>query len=270
MAYVVELVGQEVTKGRNPQALLKYQVRGTEDKATAYGLVLAASPTVTMGLVRENARVVEEGGGIWAGTVIYGTMEQGEPGDISWSFNIGVENFHITNALAHVQSYAAAGTPPDHKGAIGVRQDGSGRTVEGVDIKVPVFTWEETHYASYETVASHGFIQTLESTTAKINDAPWRIWDKGETLFLGTSGAKRGEEPVGLTYRFASSRTKTGMTIGDITGVDKEGHHYLWIEYEKKEDGAANTLTDRPLAAHVERVYDYADITALGLPDPWA
>jgi len=52
--------------------------------------------------------------------------------------------------------------------------------------------------------------------------------------------------------------------------VDKEGNDYLWIEYEPSEDATANALTNRPKAVHVERVYDYTDFSALGLPDPWS
>jgi hypothetical protein len=270
MAYTIELVGESFTSGRNAQGRRRYQVHGTTDRATAYALAAAGSPTTQGGLIRQNVHIEQEGNDIWKADVQYGIAEQGEAGDVSWSFDIGSEGFHITNGLEHVASFVASGTAPDHKGAIGVRQDGSGTTVEGVDIKLPVFTWEETYYAPYSTVASYGFIQTLEATVARINDAAWRIWAKGELLLLGVSGAKRGEEPVGLTYRFAVSRTKTSMTIGDITGVDKEGHNYLWIEYEQKDDAAADKLTSRPLAVHVERVYDYADFTALGLPDPWA
>jgi len=265
---MIEVVGESFTGGANAQGRRRYQVHGTTDRAMAYALAMAAAPMVQGGLIRQNVHVEQEGDDVWNADVQYGVMEQGEPGDVSWSFDISTENFHLTNALAHVQSYPA--NAPDCKGAIGVREDGSGVGVDGVDIKIPVFTWEETHYVSYETVANHGFIQTLESTTAKINHASWRIWAKGELLFLGAAGAKRGEEAVGMTYRFASSKSKAGMTIGDIGGVDKEGHHYLWVQYEKQEDAGANKLVPRPLAVHVERVYDYADFAALGLTnDPW-
>jgi hypothetical protein len=41
---------------------------------------------------------------------------------------------HITQSLATIQKYAAAGTAPDFGGAIGVTHD----SVEGVDITVPM------------------------------------------------------------------------------------------------------------------------------------
>jgi len=267
--YTIELVGETFTGGANAQGRRRYQVHGTTDRALAYALACTASPTLQGGLVRQNVSIEQLGDDVWQADAHYGVMEAGNAGDVSWSFEIGVESFHITNALEHVATYPAGG--PDHKGAIGVRQDGSGRTVEGVDIKIPVFTWEETHYVNYETVASHGFVQTLEETTAKINDAAWRIWTKGEILFLGASGSKRGEEPVAMTYRFAVSQSLVNQTIGTITGISKEGHNYLWVEYENEEDAGADKLVSRPKAVHVERVYDYADFTQLGLAnDPWS
>lgn len=270
MAYSVELVGQKIKKGKSPSGSSRWEVYGTDSKELAYSLIHAASPAIWSGLVKQNIDVDEVGNGEWKGLVQYGVMEMGEEGDTTWSFEVGTESFHITHGLDHVNSYVEAGTAPDHKGAIGVRKDGSGVTIEGCDILIPTFHWDETYYAAYETVASHSFITLLENTVGKINSATWRIWAKGELLLLGVSGSKRGEEPVALTYSFASSRTKTDLTIGDITGVTKEGNDYLWIEYEKKEDNTANALTARPIAVHVERVYDYANFADLGLPDPWS
>ncbi len=269
MSLIIELVGQEVGRGQNPSGLRKYHVRGTEDKTLAYALVNASAPATFEGLVKQNVKVKEVGVGLWRGTVQYGVMEAGGDGDISWSFEIGTQPFHITHAREHIQSYVAAGTAPDHKGAIGVEKDGSGLRVQGTDILIPNFHWEETHYAAYATVATHAFITTLESMVGTMNDAAFRIWDSKELLLLGVSGAKRGEEPVGLTYRYAKSRTETNLAVGDITVAEKKGHDYLWVEYEKKEDDTANALTSRPIAAHVEQVYPTGDWSQLGLADPW-
>lgn len=119
-------------------------------------------------------------------------------------------------------------------------------------------------------MATHAWVQTHEALVCTVNQAPFRIWQQGELLLLGVAAQKQAETLVPVTYTFASSRTKTDMTIGDVTGVDKEGHHYLWIEYWSEEDATAKDLVHRPKAVHVERVYDYADwATYLPLPDPW-
>jgi hypothetical protein len=268
MSVVIELVGQQL---EDQQGLLVYQVHDVADAVTARALVNGLAPAIWSSLIKQDVRIRERGGGVWEGDVPYGTLERPEAGSVSWSFEIGTHTLHITQALEHVHSYVASGVAPDHKGAIGVRHDGNGQSVEGVDIYVPVFTWEETHYFDAAVVATHSWIQTHESLVATINQAPFRVWGKGELLLLGVSGAKRADQAVPVTYRFASSKTKTNMTVGDITGISKEGHHYLWIEYEPVAQTSSKTLTSRPRAVHVERVYDYADWAAnLPLPDPWS
>lgn len=61
----------------------------------------------------------------------------------------------------------------------------------------------------------------------------------------------------------------TNLKVGDITGINKEGWHYLWTFYEDTEDTDAQALVKNPKAAYVEQVHEYGDFAALGLPDPW-
>jgi len=142
-------------------------------------------------------------------------------------------------------------------------------TVDGCDVHVPIFSWEETHYVKLQNITP-AYIETLEELVATTNEDPFRIWGKGELLLLGVNGSSRGEKDVGITHRFACSRTKTNLTVGDVTGIDKEGHHYLWVEYEPVDDTVSKALTNRPKAVHVERVYEYGDFAQLGLVDPWS
>lgn len=265
---IVELVGQQFALGKSPRGQMKFRVSGADTAVLAYALVNAASPAMSAGMVKETVDVEELGGGHWDGIVQYGILERSE-GSVSWDFEIGTANLKITQALEHVATYGA--TDCDHRGAIGVRKDGNGQTLDGTDIYIPVFTWSETHCLPYSLVTDQAWLALCEATVAKINDAPFRVWDTGELLMLGISGAKRGEEPVPVTFRFASSRTKRNITVGSgddkIEAIDKEGWHYLWIEYQQKDN--STELVSRPKAVHVERVYDYAEFTALGLPDPW-
>jgi len=270
-ATVFEVEPQELTgNSANPSGRRHYMVTGTTDVAVAYGLVGAYADLVWEGLWRQDIQPRELGGGNWDFTVQYGVMGAHDPDNpensTTWSFEINTETTHITHGLEHIESWPA-GTAPDHKGAIGVQDSGGGKTVEGCDIYIPIFTWEETHWVDY-TVITPAYIQTLESLIATTNEGPFRIWGEREILFLGVSGSKRAESPVGLTYRFAKSRSRTNMTIGTITSVDKKGWEYLWVEYEKADDGS-NNLTARPKAVHVERVYDDGDFSDLGLWDPF-
>ena len=273
MAYAVELVGQETSEGENATGRQRWSVSGTESATIARALAWASAPVVFDGLLKQRAQLRELGGGEWEAEVFFGlTGQSGDANDISWSFEISKQSLHITHSVAHVESYVASGTAPDHKGAIGVRSDGNGQSVDGCDVSVPVFTWQEVHNVPAALVASYAWLQIMEGLVATINNAAFRIWGEGELLLLGVAGqhAKLAEKNVPITFRFASSKTKTGMTIGDITGVTKQGHDYLWVEYEQAEDATAIALTSRPKAVHVERVYDYGNFSQLGIGDPWS
>jgi hypothetical protein len=84
-------------------------------------------------------------------------------------------------------------------------------------------------------------------------------------LFLGASGAKRGEEDWEITFRFAASPNMTGLQIGDITGINKKGWEYLWVRYADDEDANAKVLIKKPIAAYVEKVYEDGDFSGLGI-----
>jgi hypothetical protein len=265
--FTVELVGQELGKGTNPSAQCFWQVRGTEDRAVAYAMLQAASPTTCQGLIRQHIQLKEEGGGIWSGRVEYGVHDT----ELStWSFEIGTEALRVTHAKEHIADYPASAT--NHQGAINVVKDGAGKIrVEGADVLTDTFTWEETHFLPYDLVATYDFVANLKAAKLHVNDADWRIWNAGEVLFLGATGAKRNEETVPITYRFQSSDNVTGWTVGTITGIDKQGHHLAWVEYAATEDAVANDVAGRAKAVHIERVYDYVDFSTLGIGDaPWS
>ncbi len=267
MAVVIDLVGDQLTKGKSPKGRLRYTVDGAATATEAYQLVNAVSPVSFSGLVKQDIDVEEIGTGYYECAALYGIAEMGQPGQApTWSFEIGTENFKLTQSRG-TRNYPT-GTDCDHKGAIGVRKDGHGSTIEGADIFIPVFTWEETHCYPAATVASYAFLQLAEGLVAHTNVNPFRIWQACELILLGISGASRGEEAVPVTFKFASSRTRLAFSIHDITGIDKKGWEYLWVEYWPKENSTA--LTSRPKAVHVEQIYEEADFTALGLADPWS
>ena len=97
---------------------------------------------------------------------------------------------------------------------------------------------------------------TLRTTKlASVGDAPWDA----------KAGAKRGFEDWEITFRFAASPNVAGLQLGNIAGIDKEGWHYLWVRFADEEDNAAKVLIKKPIAAYVERVYEYGDFSGLGI-----
>jgi hypothetical protein len=261
MAVIIEKYdSRESTVGvENPSVDLLYVVDGTEDDAAVRALVEATIPAIYAGLVFQNYRIAHQGSGLWEVSVRYGKLEPKQPGESSFSFDTGGGTTHITQSLATVNSYAPAGeTPPDFKGAIGVNND----SVEGTDITIPVYNFKETHYIPVALVTP-AYKAILFYLTGKVNAAPFKGFAPGEVLFQGASGSQRGQEDWEITFSFAASPNAVGLTMGDITGIDKKGWEYLWVRYQDAED--EDVLVKQPAAVYVEQVYPYGDFSLLGI-----
>jgi len=245
-------------------AELLYLIRGTTDDATARDELLANSPLLHDGLARDDTEVEElEGLDAYLGTVRYTSPDGQAPetGESVFSFDTGGGMQHITQSLSTVSTHAAPGfTAPDFKGAIGVTHD----NVEGVDITVPVYNFGETHYLA-DAVVTLAYRVQLFNLTGTVNNALFRGLAAGECLFLGASGSKRGEDDWEVSFRFAGSPNKTGLQVGDIAGINKNGWEYLWVRYQDSEDMTAKVLIKKPIAAYVEKVYEDGDFSLLGI-----
>ena len=245
------------TESEDPTADLIYVVQGTDDDVQVRSLVAATAPTSYNGLKRDNYSIETLGAGIWECKVHYVELSS----DSQYTFDTGGGTQHVTQSLANLQSRAAPGfLAPNFFGAIGVNGD----RVDGTDVTVPVFNFTETHYID-DTLIDGAYKLALFNLTGKVNDAGFKGLAKGEVLFLGASGSKRGFDDWELTFRFAASPNATNLSIGDITGINKEGWNYLWVRFIDDEDATAKTLIKRPMAAYVERVYDYGDFSSLGI-----
>ena len=58
----------------------------------------------------------------------------------------------------------------------------------------------------------------------------------------------------------AASANVTGLTIGDIGSIAKNGHQVLWIAYKDADDSGKPAV--QPQSVYVERVYDEIDVLA--------
>lgn len=196
------------------------------------------------------------------------------PGTSSYSFAITAATQHITQSRQQVGTYTGPGVfPVDYGGAIGVDMDG---TVQGTDIPVPQFAFDETHLFADSAVTS-AFKGVIFSLAAKTNAAPFKGLAIGEGLFMGATGGKRADSNWEITFNTAGSPNATNLVIGEgtpygpITVAAKKGWEYLWVEYVQTEVTVGGGLTPKkrlatvPLQANVERVYDPGDFTLLGI-----
>ncbi len=279
-----KLESRQSTTGQNASVDLIYIVRGSDDDIQIKSAVDTNSPSDHDGLEKQSIHIEPIGPQLWEATVRYGipggtNAPPPETGESSFSFDTGGGNQHITQSLQTVGSYAATGMPgtPDFQGAIGVADASGG--IDGVDITVPVYQFSETHYID-DSVVTLAYRGTLFNLTGKTNDAPFKGLSAGEGLFLGASGTKRGSASGGtsggggapgsmgdweITFRFAASPNRTGMTIGGITGIDKKGWEYIWVRYADVEDTTALVIVKKPVAVYVEKVYEEGDFAALGI-----
>jgi len=66
-------------------------------------------------------------------------------------------------------------------------------------------------------------------------------------------------------FRFAASENRSGLTVGDIGGIDKKGWEYMWVRYADAEDAAAKAIVKKPVAVYIEKVYEEGDFAGLGI-----
>lgn len=162
---------------------------------------------------------------------------------------------HITQSLATVNKYAATGSAPDYKGAIGF----DGENVAGVDIVVPVFTYTETVYLTDAQLNSPLYY----ALTGSVNSDTFQGNPPGSVLFYGATAQEREDGLWEAQFKFGVSANKTGLAVGPITGITKAGWDYLWIYYGKSVN--ANQKIKVPLYAYVEQVYPRAALSSLGI-----
>ncbi len=273
---------RQSTTGSNAQATLTYIASGSDDDLAIKSAVESFAPETYDGLPRQSVQIEPISEEYWDASVRYAdssssSSTSGAPdpgsGEYTYSFDTMGGTQHITQSLDTVGSYADSSIPsaPDFNGAIGVSNTNGNAEVQGVDITVPIYNFSETHYLTVEQVTPE-YKGTLFQLTGKVNNATFRGLAAGECLFLGASGTLHGTETdtetTGdweITYRFAASPNKTGITIGSISGIAKKGWEYLWVRYADVEDMDAMAMVKRPVAAYVEQVYESADFSLLDI-----
>lgn len=188
------------------------------------------------------------------------SSEQKPPADESAaSFDTSGGTQHIKVSRQTLNSYSAsgAGTAPTTKNAINV----DGQQVGGTDIVVPVYSFEETKIFPFASV-NLAYKMNLFAATGTTNNAGFKGFAAGEVLCMGFSGRSRGTSEYSISGRFAASPNLTGLTIGDITGINKGGWNFLWVMFEDSSD--QDLLLKKPIHAYVERVYNPSNFGLMG------
>jgi hypothetical protein len=257
------------TAGSNAQLVVKLAVDGSIDPLVIANEVRSSSeyaPLTYADLVRGDIVCQPQGAGVWFVDIKYGLRKAAEENVSEWSFTIDESSQHITHSLETINSYPSGA--PDFKQAIGVTGDGQDKVVEGTDVGLTTFAWNETLYVNYRQFTSP-YMRRLYDAQGCYNSAPFRVWAAGEVLLQRVHGSPQGQAVVKLDFSFAVSPNVTGRTIGTITDIDKKGWEHLWVFSRLKEDGDANELCPQPVGVYIERTRDPYNLSYLGLPDPF-
>ncbi|MDO8302566.1 MAG: hypothetical protein Q7T18_04920 [Sedimentisphaerales bacterium] len=253
-------LGRSLSRGTNRSAQVEYIIQGTDGDVAAADAMYSYLTTNNLlvwdtGIPYTSTTVEQISDQIWIATVQYGyTNTQDTASQVS--FDTGGGSQKITqSAVGMAVSLYPASPVIDFKGAINVDDN----SVNGVDIVVPQYNWNEQRY--YSSISS-GYQQTLYLLTGKVNSGSWHGYAQGEALFLGASGSRKGGGSWEMNFKFAASPNKTGIQIGSITGIAKKGWEYLWVRYEKNTSGGV--LVQTPASVHVHQVYEYGDFSGLG------
>ena len=235
---------------------LIYNIVGTDDEDEVLSLLTGEAPSIYKGLNLDSVKAEVVGPQTWKGTASYVRLVSGN----QYTFSTGGGTRKVTQSIATINAYAPPGfVAPDFQGAIGV----SGDKVEGVDLPAPKFEFSETHFLDDLIVTDSYKFMLARFSGLTMNDDDFKGFAAGECALIDVSGGKRDDQQWQLTFKFSGQPNATGLTIGDITGIDKLGWDYLWVRYASFEDASGRSLVQRPAAVYVERVLIPADYSLL-------
>jgi len=267
---------QEMEDGRvdsdgvsDKRTSVRYLVEDAASEIEALAALKTLSPGWVRNLPRLERRLTKRvNDTTWLAAVEYGQLSPVDAAiedpvvDHSYTFDTTGGSKHITQSLGTVGAYGPSASA-ELGGAIGY----DGHNVNGCDITVPVYQFSEVHGFAAEDV-NQAYKIAVMNMTGRVNSATFRGFEAGEVLFLGASGNRHGTldtDPWQLTFNFAAAKNAAGLSVGAITDIAKQGWQYLWVQYGDSVDLTAKTLVKKPIAAYVEKVYEEADFSALGL-----
>jgi len=282
------LIGKDTINGS-----LEYFVHGSLDEKKIrdhiLGVIPSTFPSMT-NLVKGDVSIRRVGGNLWYATVQYvpdyaplypgvgiigppGTAIPAAPGlntvlGADFSFDITAQTEHVTQSLATISKtgridYPKVGVtyvPPDTKGAIGVTLDGN---VAGVDRIKPQLEWATSK--TFQSITM-GYIYSLAKLVGTTNNATFYGAPAGTQLFIGASGNTKDASKCVVTFKFLKQEDRTNIDIlpaSKLRVPAKKAWEYLWVAYKNVED--VNQVTQQPVAAYVEKIYESADYALMGI-----
>lgn len=254
------------TSGDQNQRQIGFIVRDALSDIDALDALEAAAPATYDGLTRSTISIEEiKWPSTWDATITYSRSDRqpAETGTTEFSFDIALDSQRILTSNSTVNRYVpTGGALTDFQKAINVDSDG---VAGGVDIRVPNSAFTLSYYPAVAIVTTN-YQKAVRDLCGKVNSTTFRGHAAGEVMFVGCSGKARNPTDWELTYRFEVKPNRTGITIGNISGISCDGWDVLWVYYGKATDATSNRYIQKAVQVNVERVYERADFaTVLGI-----
>lgn len=239
-----------------------YLVFDAEDEAEAVAAVAGEAPETVDEMPRTGIDIDSRlGPREWRVRVSYAAEPESDEDDADdpngYTFETGGGTRHVSVALEHVATYPAGAAK--FGGAINVDADGG---VGGVDVVMPQPGFSET-VALKKSQFNAKYKRALIYLTGKVNAAKFRGFQKGEVRFDGASATRVSKKLYQVTYRYSVSENRRNFECGGIEIGEKYGWDYLWFRYMEavsvNDSGTPVAIVKKPVSAHVERVYEFAD-----------
>lgn len=201
------------------------------------------------------------------------SLVPGQAGFVGFNFSTTGGSFHITHSKSTVAMYTTSGTAaPDNNQAINVKHKKGEDDIEGTDLVIPALKLTYT-FRHPKAVVNEVFSVRLARATSCVNSEPFRGFQAGEVLFLGADGSSGTNAESEVKYQFAAEQNLSGLIFnaidgdnpsGQIAGVAKDGHDFLWIRWVDATTGASGTgnKTTKPKQIYIERLYQRINFAA--------
>jgi hypothetical protein len=174
------------------------------------------------------------------------------PGSIEIHSRTTGGTVHIASSRSMVAKYGAGA--PD---TVIIGQDGA-----GADITVPVQMRSYT-FNFAKGIVTESAMDYWEDLVGLVNNATWHNRPAGEVLFLGydCKTTISADSSSAVTFDFAMSRNKTGLTIGAIAGIAKDGQDL--IDIHTKTVVVAGQEVQKEKFVYIQRVYERANFFSI-------
>ena len=209
-------------------------------------------------------------------------MSDTNGGEWSFSFDGGGTTAIRTRSIETRAAYGfmkpgVVAQNDDHSGLID--NDLHTGETKGIEVPIPSLKLSVTMQMPHSSV-NPDWINKVSDLVGCVNDRKLGPWKKGELLLLQPQGSQSSKGDVSVTYNFSLARKRTipkrtiyeanvfpgGNEKLEMPVITVPPHHAVWYMMSAPQLVSRTNKKQRfPIAAYVERIYEYEDFRILGI-----